>query len=174
MAPRIKVKNPASSLSGPNVAAGKRHLRMVPDLAPVRDVEIQSEARRPVAEGQAVPSPSADRMDAIGPLCSVVREMRKQGLSATVFHALLVLHLSRNRECNLRQISRVLGTTSAAMTSVADKLEALGLAKRMFHDTDRRQHPIIVTARGNALLDRMSDLVTGTLRAPGEAEPTVP
>lgn len=75
----------------------------------------------------------------------------------TVLHAMLSLYFSRNRDTNLKGLAWEMGITTAAITSVADSLEHLGLGKREDHGTDRRQTLISPTPKGEVFRRRVSE-----------------
>ncbi|MEG0386310.1 MarR family transcriptional regulator [Solibacillus cecembensis] len=47
------------------------------------------------------------------------------------------------------ELAEVLGYTKGAMTSIANKLVALGLAQRMYDESDRRIIQLCITDKGN-------------------------
>lgn len=67
-----------------------------------------------------------------------------------------------------RELAAKVGLTPSAMTSLLDRLEAAGLAKRSAHPTDRRKSVVTITKKGHALLARSDKSLSAAL---GGADP---
>ncbi len=72
----------------------------------------------------------------------------------TAQQAALLLHASRGQRTP-SQLMPLLGTDTAGMTKLLDRLQAKGLIERQQHPTDRRAVLIALTEHGQALLPRI-------------------
>ncbi|GAA1302656.1 MarR family transcriptional regulator [Planotetraspora silvatica] len=81
--------------------------------------------------------------------------------------AALLLHAAR-QEASPNQLAPQLGTDTAGMTRLLDRLEDKGLVRRRRHPGDRRSIVIEVTDEGRAIIPRVAPVfgrVTGRLLA---------
>jgi DNA-binding MarR family transcriptional regulator len=62
------------------------------------------------------------------------------------------------------QIARYLGTDTAGMTRLIDRLESRGLVRRRKHPTDRRSILLEPTAKGAAIIPELRQLFRNTAR----------
>jgi DNA-binding MarR family transcriptional regulator len=74
------------------------------------------------------------------------------GLTATKFTYLAVLYARRESGITLNELSTLVHTSNATVTSMIDSLEREGLVERTPHPTDRRSVVVIPTAKGKALV----------------------
>jgi DNA-binding MarR family transcriptional regulator len=81
------------------------------------------------------------------------RQLAPLGLTAQ--QAALLLHASRRQPASPRQLIAALGTDTAGMTKLADRLEAKRLIERHPNPEDRRSVLIALTTDGQALLPRI-------------------
>jgi DNA-binding MarR family transcriptional regulator len=80
------------------------------------------------------------------------RQLAPFGVTAQ--QAALLLHVSRG-QASPRQLSRVLGTDTAGMTKLTDRLEAKDLIERLRNPGDRRSVLIALTEHGQALVPQL-------------------
>ncbi len=74
------------------------------------------------------------------------------GLTPPLF---AVLNFLRAREGAIQQeIGSAMGIDPSTMVSLIDQLEKAGLAKRRPRPTDRRAREVVITAKGNRMLER--------------------
>jgi DNA-binding MarR family transcriptional regulator len=108
-----------------------------------------------------------------GLVFQIVRELRStldRGLApfdVTTQQATLLIR-SASREATPHRLAAPLGTDTAGMTRLLDRLEAKGLLRRRSHPTDRRSIVIQLTADGEALVPHLTPVfesVTGLLLA---------
>lgn len=59
-----------------------------------------------------------------------------------------IYYLTTQPDVTPKQMADYLGITTGAMTSMVDRIERAGLAKRMAHPTDRRSIVVALTERG--------------------------
>jgi DNA-binding MarR family transcriptional regulator len=98
------------------------------------------------------------------------RQLAPFGVTAQ--QAALLLHASRG-QASPRQLSRALGTDTAGMTKLTDRLEAKDLIERHRNPEDRRSVLIALTERGQALVPQLRPVfgrVTGQLFSGFSAE----
>jgi len=81
------------------------------------------------------------------------RQLAPFGLTAQ--QAAVLLHTSRQQTASPSQLITALGTDTAGMTKLADRLEAKHLIKRQPNPEDRRSVLIELTEDGQALLPRI-------------------
>jgi DNA-binding MarR family transcriptional regulator len=116
-----------------------------------------------------------------GLIFQVVRELRSaldRGLAPfdVTAQQATVLIRSAQQDTTPHRLAAPLGTDTAGMTRLLDRLEAKGLLRRESHPTDRRSIVIQLTAEGQALVPRLTpvfDSVTRRLLAglsPGETD----
>ena len=75
-------------------------------------------------------------------------------LGVTAQQASLLVHVSRG-QASPRQLTTVLGTDTAGMTKLTDRLEAKDLIERLRNPEDRRSVLIALTERGQALVPQL-------------------
>src|SRR5262245_26692574 len=63
--------------------------------------------------------------------------------------------ISANPGCSQKQLARRLGMDKSAVVAILHELSRQGLATRVRHARDRRFHALKITAKGEALLQRM-------------------
>jgi DNA-binding MarR family transcriptional regulator len=83
---------------------------------------------------------------------AVDRQLAPAGITAQ--QAALLLHASRGQRTP-SQLMTLLGTDTAGMTKLLDRLQDKGLIERRRHPTDRRAVLIALTDEGQALLPRV-------------------
>ncbi|MCC6947415.1 MAG: winged helix-turn-helix transcriptional regulator [Bradyrhizobiaceae bacterium] len=88
---------------------------------------------------------SADMAKALAPF----------GLRTGAFSALALI--AANPGCSQNQLAQGLGMDKSAVVAIVDELERRDLATRVRHPEDRRFHALKLTAKGKALLQRMSE-----------------
>lgn len=80
------------------------------------------------------------------------RQLAPLGLTAQ--QAALLMHASQ-QEASPSRLTELLGTDTAGMTRLLDRLEAKGLLRRRHHPADRRAVIIELTGDGRALAPRL-------------------
>jgi DNA-binding MarR family transcriptional regulator len=91
----------------------------------------------------------------VGRELATVLERRLAPLDVTAQQAALLLHASR-AQSSPSQLMTVLGTDTAGMTKLLDRLEAKGLIQRRAKPGDRRSVLIEPTEDGQALVPRLA------------------
>ena len=86
---------------------------------------------------------------------AIDRELSGHGI--TVQQAALILVARLHGERGLAQLADPLGTDTAGMTRLVDRLEAKGLVSRESSPTDRRTVVIKLTPAGQALVPQLRD-----------------
>jgi DNA-binding MarR family transcriptional regulator len=81
-------------------------------------------------------------------------DARLAPLGITAQQAALLLRAAR-QETSPNQLAQVLGTDTAGMTRLLDRLEGKGLISRRRHPDDRRSIVIELTGEGRALIPRL-------------------
>jgi DNA-binding MarR family transcriptional regulator len=76
------------------------------------------------------------------------------GLTATQFNYLAVLYACRSTGLTLNDISALVHTANASVTSMINALERESLVKRTPHPSDGRSSVVVLTARGRKLFER--------------------
>lgn len=89
-------------------------------------------------------------------------QMDKADLSPNRFNALRALR--RDEELTMSGLAERLGVSTAAVTSIVDKLEAEDLVHRSRSKTDRRQVFVQITTRGQEAVERVIDVRTDLIR----------
>jgi DNA-binding MarR family transcriptional regulator len=89
----------------------------------------------------------------------MVEALAPFGVRPGTFSALALI--SANPGCSQKQLAQRLGMDKSAVVAIVNELDSLGLATRAQHKVDRRFHALKITAKGNALLQRMHAAVTG-------------
>jgi len=85
--------------------------------------------------------------------------LRSKKISMSTYQAILKLSLATRTERSslpLSQLADKIGITTTAITTVADGLEKMGLAKRRQDPNDRRSILISLTPKGVAFADKYS------------------
>jgi DNA-binding MarR family transcriptional regulator len=90
------------------------------------------------------------------------RQLAPFGLTAQ--QAALLLHVSRQPAASPSQLMTALGTDTAGMTRLADRLEGKHLIKRHPNPQDRRSVLIALTEHGQALVPRLGPVFGGVTR----------
>ena len=90
-------------------------------------------------------------------------ELQREGLSASGFSVLVVLHTA-DGELPLRALRRRLGTSKANATEIVTTLEAQQLVRRSRSDRDRRAVTITLAPRGREIVDRLFPDHAGRVR----------
>ena len=75
------------------------------------------------------------------------------GLTATKFTYLAMLYSRRKEGVTLNELSELVHTSNATVTSMVDSLERDGLAVRTAHPTDRRSMVVKPTPKGTKLFE---------------------
>ena len=81
-------------------------------------------------------------------------DLEREGLSAAGFSVLVVL-VTADGELELRTLRRRLSTSKANATEIVGTLEGRGLVARHLLAHDRRAAAVVLTARGEELVDRL-------------------
>jgi DNA-binding MarR family transcriptional regulator len=81
------------------------------------------------------------------------RMLRELGLTSQ--EAALLMHAAGGRRTPT-DLAADLGTDTAGMTRLLDRVEALGLARRVRHPADRRSVTVELTDAGRALVPRVA------------------
>jgi DNA-binding MarR family transcriptional regulator len=106
-------------------------------------------------------------LNQVGRELATAMDRRLAPAGITAQQAALLLHASRGQRTP-SQLMTLLGTDTAGMTKLLDRLAAKGLIERERHPTDRRAVLIALTGQGRALLPRIRPAfghVTGQLLA---------
>ena len=106
-------------------------------------------------------------LNQVGRELATAADRRLAPAGVTAQQAALLLHASRGQRTP-SQLMILLGTDTAGMTKLLDRLAAKGLIERERHPTDRRAVLIALTGQGRALLPRIRPAfghVTGQLLA---------
>ena len=74
-------------------------------------------------------------------------------LTDAQFNVLVQLKYASERSLSQSALGRRLVVNKADMTGIIDRLEKTGLAVRLSHPTDRRVHMIVMTKKGETLVD---------------------
>jgi DNA-binding MarR family transcriptional regulator len=83
------------------------------------------------------------------------RRLREVGLTSQ--QAALLLHASRDARTPT-ELAAELGTDTAGMTRLLDRVAAMGLVERVRHPVDRRSVTVGLTERGRALLPELGPI----------------
>jgi len=86
---------------------------------------------------------------------STTLERQLAPLDVTAQQAALLLHAARE-ESSPNRLAAALGTDTAGMTRLLDRLEDKGLTTRRRHPGDRRSVIVELTGKGKALLPRLA------------------
>lgn len=81
-------------------------------------------------------------------------------LDVTAQQAALLLHAAR-QQSTPSQLKEVLGTDTAGMTRLLDRLAGKGLLARQQHPDDRRAIVIVLTEQARALIPRLGPVFAG-------------
>ncbi|MGD8814105.1 MAG: MarR family transcriptional regulator [Anaerolineales bacterium] len=82
---------------------------------------------------------------------SILRYARASGLSMS--HLSAILHTQRIGSCGVTEIGEHLGVTSAAASQMLDRLVQQGLVLRSEDPDDRRAKRIVLTEKGQRILE---------------------
>lgn len=93
-------------------------------------------------------------LNQVGRELSTVLERKLAPLGLTAQQAALLLH-ARREPSSPRELMSVLGTDTAGMTRLLDRLAAKGLLRRGKHPEDRRAIVIELTDEGRAIVPRL-------------------
>jgi DNA-binding MarR family transcriptional regulator len=85
--------------------------------------------------------------------------LRPLDLTFARYEALVLLYFSREGTLPLGKMSERLQVHPTSITSIVDRLEKQGLARRIRQDTDRRMVLAEILPAGRALVDKATDLV---------------
>lgn len=77
---------------------------------------------------------------------------KKFDLTQTQFKVLSFLYIVGDEGFNLSVLSKKLGVTKPSVTSLIDRMESMGLVKRILSETDRRSIRAIVTEKGSKIM----------------------
>lgn len=91
------------------------------------------------------------------PLAAALELVAKEELTLT--HVRWMFALDSNRDRSMSEISDALGFTQAASTGIQDRLEEKGMVTKVRASGDRRRFHPVLTAKGEALLNRLSAVV---------------
>jgi len=76
-------------------------------------------------------------------------------LTDAQFNVLVQLKYARERSLSQSVLGRRLVVNKADMTGIIDRLEKTGLVVRLSHPTDRRVHMIVMTEKGETLVNSL-------------------
>lgn len=76
----------------------------------------------------------------------------------------LLCHLTATEHKTMTELSREMGCSTAAITSIIDKLEGLEYVTRVHDDNDRRKIFVHVTSKGRQFLASIEEKITGFLQ----------
>jgi DNA-binding MarR family transcriptional regulator len=107
------------------------------------------------ARSKSKASPSADP-DAIDGLGQVFQSLRDTRFSFAQIHALTILSNRHHSPLTLSGLAKELGVSTGAVTSIIDKMESLGLAKRVFDTGDRRKIHVAISDKGSHFLSQLA------------------
>jgi DNA-binding MarR family transcriptional regulator len=122
---------------------------------PVRRSATTAAAKEPLSHA-VTPSSSGTLTEKLDELFSTLRSRK---ISMSTYHAVIKLALaSRTSQASLQlsHLADKIGITTTAITTVADGLEKLGLAKRKQDPNDRRSILISLTPKGLAFAERFT------------------
>jgi DNA-binding MarR family transcriptional regulator len=122
---------------------------------------------QPSAPHLAAALGAAGLLSQVGREHSTVLDRRFSEFGLTTQQAALLLHAGRE-PASPSKLAEILGTDTAGMTRLLDRLEAKGLLRRQRHTGDRRAIRIELTDQGRALLPRLPPIfgqITGQLFA---------
>ncbi|HEY7732357.1 MAG TPA: MarR family winged helix-turn-helix transcriptional regulator [Gaiellaceae bacterium] len=90
-------------------------------------------------------------------LLRLARELRRETeqLGVTARQATLLWHVRRHPGLSLRELAAQEGISAPALSGHVDRLERLGLLRRIRSTTDRRRVGLELTAEGSRLLRRI-------------------
>jgi DNA-binding MarR family transcriptional regulator len=94
-------------------------------------------------------------LNQVGRELTTATERMLAPLGLTAQQAALLLHASRGEATGPSALKAALGTDTAGMTRLLDRLEDKGLLRRARHPSDRRAVVIELTDAGRALLPRI-------------------
>jgi DNA-binding MarR family transcriptional regulator len=100
--------------------------------------------------------------------------MRSGRISVSTLEALIHLRFVRGQEMMLKELAEAVDLTTSAITGVADAMERLGFAKRMWNEMDRRQTWIGLTPEGVTFVDRIQSMLARTLAGPSIGPESLP
>lgn len=76
----------------------------------------------------------------------------------------VLFYIGAHTDLTPKQLAEHLGFSTGAMTSLVDRLEQVGLARRLPHPTDRRSHLLELTEAGKAVVNEGGTLYIETFR----------
>jgi DNA-binding MarR family transcriptional regulator len=131
---------------------------------------------RPAAnQGRTALDPSADPREVWALLCELVldnvrrREVSdKLGLS---FGRIRAIRRVARGPMSMRELASSLGIDPPNATTLVDELEALGLAKRQPHPTDRRARVVEATRKGKDVARRADEILSTPPAAVSDLDP---
>ena len=100
----------------------------------------------------------------------IFQTLRSKKISMSSLHAISNLYVNRHNNLNLSDLAGNLGVTTAGVTSVADSIERLGMARRTVNTTDRRNIHINLTNRGLAFAKWLHETIGRDLKSGGFSE----
>ena len=83
---------------------------------------------------------------------------RIKGLGVAPRHAGILRIIARTPSCNQRALAKRLGVLPSRMVILLDELTEKGLVERKRSTTDRRHSEIVLTKRGQRMLEKLSRL----------------
>ena len=83
---------------------------------------------------------------------------RIQGLGVASRHAGILRIIARTPSCNQRALAKRLGVLPSRMVVLLDELTEKGLVERKRSTIDRRHSEIVLTKRGQRMLEKLSRL----------------
>lgn len=101
---------------------------------------------------QPWPPLCTSKLQSISGLFFLLETTRSRGINSRLIQAVLALHRREKMEVYLSVLAGDLGTTTASVTNIADRLEHLGLATRTWSGADRRKTAIVLSPHGQSLV----------------------
>jgi DNA-binding MarR family transcriptional regulator len=83
---------------------------------------------------------------------------RIKGLGVAPRHAGILRIIARTPSCNQRAVAKRLGVLPSRMVILLDELTEKGLVERKRSTTDRRHSEMVLTKRGQRMLEKLSRL----------------
>ncbi len=125
---------------------------------PIAEARAQWDARWP--EGSAMAAATSIMRAQQIVLARVDGALRELGLNFARYEVLVLLHFSRSRALPLGKMGERLMIHPTSVTNLVDRLEGMGLVRRVQHPEDRRTTLARLTDAGATLVERATREVT--------------
>ena len=99
-----------------------------------------------------------------------VRQQAASTLGLSLNDLTALSYLGATDRLGQQDLAQRLGLTASATTSLVDRLETLGLARRRPHPTDRRRTLVHLSPAGAQTVGRVRDLYSAALSGMAEAD----